>query len=257
MFILATTIPSVIFGCLNAISVSIIPIYTNAELKREIYAKRVLNNIISWVLIFAGVIILVSEFTLPTILSLIFPTLDKYYAAKLIMFTRFTILTVALNPVTQILLSFLRIKNKFSLAAFIELFISLVQILFIIFAGLRDQTLFLAIGYLFSHLVCTFFSVLSTRAIGLKFKLDLDYNANIKDAIVTLIPIFISSVIVQLNALVDKIFASHLTQGAISALGYSNTVKNLIYSLFPTIIITIYYPKISRLIARKEWKRVY
>lgn len=255
IFILSTAIPSVIFGCLNAISVSIVPIYTRAELKGEVYANHVLNNIISWVLILSGMIILVSESILPGIISIMFPTLSEYYMGKLTVFTRFTILTVAFNPITQILLSYLRIKNKFSMAAFIELFISIVQILFIILAGLNKYSLFLAIGYLCSHIVCTIFSVLLTKVIGLKFKLDFNYTNNIQDAILTMIPIFISTIIVQLNALIDKIFASHLTQGAISALGYSNTVKNLIYSLFPTILITIYYPKISRLIAHEKWKK--
>ena len=56
----------------------------------------------------------------------------------------------------------------------------------------------------------------------------------------------------QLNMLADKIMASSLTVGAVSALNYGNKLLNVLNGLLSTSVTTAVYPQVVELLARKE-----
>ncbi len=61
-----------------------------------------------------------------------------------------------------------------------------------------------------------------------------------------IIPVIMSTGVQQINTLVDKILASSLAEGSISALNFANLLNGLAYGLFTTSISTVIYPTLSR-----------
>ena len=249
-YVLATTIPCVIFGCLDAVAVAITPIYMKEKNNSEEKANKLLSNIVSWVCVISILLIILFEVCSKKFISLFLifndstvdiPTLTLYF--------RITLLTIFFNPIAQIYLSYLRCKDKSIAAQIIELAISGFQILFIIIAGKTLNTLLLPIGYAVAHFSCMIFAYIISNN---RLSFDISKKEETKDIVKLIFPTFLGNTIAQINAFIDKLFASSLASGSIAALNYSNIIKNLYYAIFTAPLISIYYPKISEYIAKKQ-----
>ena len=251
IFVLATSVPKVLFGCLDAVAVTIVPIYIK---RKKTYsqenANKAINNIISWTFIVSVMVLFITELLCPRIVNLF--DVGHYENRNLLIFLRITLFTVVFNPMAQIYLSLSRCDGKQIKAQIFELFISGVQIIFIVASGLMLKPILLPLGYLLSILVCYFCSYCNTNN---KFVIDLTRGETLKEAVRLVIPAFWGSTIIQINALIDKIFASTLVAGMVSALNYANIVKNLFYALFTAPMINIYYPRITASISVKDYKQ--
>ena len=64
----------------------------------------------------------------------------------------------------------------------------------------------------------------------------------------------ISFGVIQINAIVDKIIASNLDDGSITALNYGFMIRNLIYGVIAASLITVIYPLIIKHIAQNNQK---
>ncbi|MGM0877127.1 MAG: murein biosynthesis integral membrane protein MurJ [Bacillota bacterium] len=77
-----------------------------------------------------------------------------------------------------------------------------------------------------------------------------------KEFMLLLLPILVSTFFSQLNAVVDRLLASTLQEGSISALMYSFRLRTVIMGIFVTGIITVTFPKISRLTTKVQTKEL-
>jgi len=84
----------------------------------------------------------------------------------------------------------------------------------------------------------------------------LEITQEIKQAFIIVIPIFISSMIIQINTFIDKSFASRLVEGSIAALNYSGILRGFIYTIFTIAIITVIYPMLSQAVAEKNISKI-
>ena len=250
VFVLSTTIPCVIFGCLDAAAVAIIPIYMEKLSKDKKNADKLLNSVISWIVVISLVLIVVFELLSGKIINLfMINNANTVEYNVLLSFFRITLLTIFFNPIAQIYLSYLRCKQKSVTAQIIELLISGVQIIFIVIAGLSTNTIFLPIGYAMAQFSCMIFSYIFSKN---RWFFNLSKGKEMKDVMRLIFPTFLGNTIVQINAFIDKVFASTLRTGSIAALNYSNIIKNLFYAIFTAPMINIYYPKISYNVAIGE-----
>ena len=65
-------------------------------------------------------------------------------------------------------------------------------------------------------------------------------------------PVFISTIINQLNTIIDRSLASGLIEGSASALNYANEVTNIVTQVIILSLTTILYPKLTELYARNS-----
>ena len=70
------------------------------------------------------------------------------------------------------------------------------------------------------------------------------------------LPVFAGSMLLQVNTIVDRMFASGLPVGSISALNYANKVNGMIISIVATGIATVALPALSRAAANKDLGRL-
>lgn len=72
------------------------------------------------------------------------------------------------------------------------------------------------------------------------------WDSRSKEFLVLLFPIIISSAFNQLNAVMDRILASGLEEGAIAALLYAFRLRGIATGLFITPVITLTFPKLAK-----------
>lgn len=65
-------------------------------------------------------------------------------------------------------------------------------------------------------------------------------------------PVVLGTAILQINTLVDRMFASNLPVGSISVLDYSNRLTGLVIGIVITAVATVSLPKFSQLAASNE-----
>lgn len=66
------------------------------------------------------------------------------------------------------------------------------------------------------------------------------------------VPIFLSTFVGQAGYIVDRILATSLRAGSVTALQYSSLINNTVLGLFVTALVTALYPTLSRYIAQED-----
>ncbi len=87
---------------------------------------------------------------------------------------------------------------------------------------------------------------------GLRFRLRIHVNADLKRFGYLLFPFAFSIGVFQLNAVVDKMMASTLSEGSLAALNYAYKVTQLPIALFVGTLVLPLFPLIADSISRKD-----
>ncbi|EMI10452.1 murein biosynthesis integral membrane protein MurJ [Anoxybacillus gonensis] len=96
----------------------------------------------------------------------------------------------------------------------------------------------------------------SLNKLGYSFRVVHFFDVTTKEFMILLMPLLVSTMFSQFNAIVDRLLASTLEEGSISALMYSYKLRTLILGVFVTSIISVTAPKISRLVQQDELDKV-
>lgn len=255
-YLMASSIPGILFGWIASIALSYTPIYTEIkENSGKDKSKEFTNSILSLVLIISAICVFVGTIFSKQIVSLtapgfsgdVFTLTAKYFTVAI-----WTILFVA--PI-QVLTAYLNCNNKFILSNSATLVISSIQLVFIIIAGYLGIELLIygiVVANLLHFVIVCYFAIKE----GLKIKFSIKITDEIKNAFIIVIPIFISSMIDQVNKFIDKSFASGLIEGSIAALNYANILQGFIFSIFTIAITTMIYPMLSQAVAERNTEKV-
>jgi putative peptidoglycan lipid II flippase len=83
------------------------------------------------------------------------------------------------------------------------------------------------------------------------------WGPNSKVFLILLLPVIVSSAFSQLNAVVDRILASQISEGAIASLSYAFRLRGIATGIFITPIITLTFPKLAKFSQNKDHNEVY
>ncbi len=204
---------------------------------------------VSIVCVFLGILFnkQIVGLTAPGFSGNVFKLTSNYFYVSI-----WTILFIA--PI-QILTAYLNCDNKFILSNSATLVISSVQLVFIIVAGFLGIEL-LIYGVIVANTIHFVLVYIFAMKNGLNIKLNLNVTPEVKRAFIIVIPIFISSMVDQVNKFVDKSFASSLVEGSIAALNYANILQGFIFTIFTIAITTMIYPMLSQAVAEKNLDKV-
>lgn len=90
----------------------------------------------------------------------------------------------------------------------------------------------------------------SLRRNGYRFHWDMDLrDPSIRQVGVLITPVVLGTALLQVNTLVDRMFASGLPAGSISVLDYCNKLTGLVVGIVITAVATVALPKFSQLVA--------
>ncbi len=256
VFVAVQNIPAIIFTVFGtAVTTGFIPLYTEIKVKKnkesaDIFANNVFN-----------IFLVLSIFL--TILGIIFSNqLVKLFAggfqgetfilcnqyAKIIMPTCVAIILVYVYN------AYLQIEGFFNQNSLMNVPYNLIQIVFIVLGFYVGNVYILAVGLLLSS--CgqfIYLRILISRRTDFKHQRTLNFHdTNIRQMLILVGPVFISTGVNQLNSIVDRSMASGLVEGSVSALNYSSEVANMVTQVVILSLTTILYPKMTELFARED-----
>lgn len=253
VYVAVQNIPAIIFTLFGtAVTTGFIPLYSEISVKKgKKEADRFANNVFNVFLVLAIIL---------SFLGVIFSEqLVKIFAggfngetfilcnqfAKIIMPTSLAIILVYVYN------AYLQIEGYFNQNSLMNVPYNIVQILFIAIGFYTENVYVLAIGLLTaSYSQFTYLAILVKKKTSFKHQKILKVrDPAIKEMLILVGPVFISTGVNQLNTIVDRALASGLVEGSVSALNYSSEVANIVTQVIILSLTTILYPQMTRLFA--------
>ncbi len=253
-YLISTTIPLVLFSSVAAaISTTYIPVYSELRLdkgKDEAinFTNKLLNIIVlaSTVLAVLGMI-----FTKPivSIIAMGFKGETLELAVKL---TRITFPMIVFIGASHVFTGFLQSNNEFVIPALTGIPYNIIIIIMLLLSDLVGiyGLVYGTVAGIAMHVVIQIPGLKKkdyryTRMLSLK-------DPYVKKVAFLALPVVMGMAVQQLNALVDRMLASGLPEGSISALNFANRLNAFVYGVFSSSISVVVYPLLSKLNAEND-----
>ncbi len=251
-FLIAFIIPGVFAGMVaSALTVAFIPVFTEYRLKQgEEDAWRIASTLIN---VSVGVLILGVIFTLvtaPVIVRLLGPGLAEETREMAIHLAKVMSPAIIFMGLIGLSTAILNSYKHFTFPAFAGLLYNIGIIGGALFLGGRFGITGLAIGVVIGalgHLLVQ--SIILVKKKGY-YTPSLNLNhPGVKKIAWLFLPFLVGSAAGQLNLMVDRILASGLVEGSISALNFGTHVMELPLGIFGVAIGVAVYPTLSQQVA--------
>lgn len=236
----------------GAITVAFIPVFTEYRIKEgEVEAWRFASSVINIILIILVIGSIISSLGASILVPVIAPGLadqTKEIAIHLMKIMSPLVISSGLIGLTTAIINS---YQHFVLPAFAGLLYNICIISSVLLLANRFGITGLALGTVIGSL----FHLLAQSTVFIKEKryyvpsIDLNHPG-VKKTVQLIVPFLIGSAAGQLNLMVDRILASGLTEGSISALNFSSRVMNLPLGIFGAAVGTAIFPTLSQQIAR-------
>ena len=250
---MAQNIPNILLGgIVSAVAISYMPILsskveTTGRKEGDLYTSRLLNALI---LLICGAIVLGALLAKPLV-SIFAPGYEGTQAALTAWYLRFAFFSVLFTAFVYIFEAYLQYRGIFFPQIVLGYVQSIAVIAFVVLSSKTDYHLLIfgiVAGFALRGLGCW---VIAGRK-GYRYTPDFHMGDAVKEAILLALPIFIGGSVAQINTFVDRMLASNLQQGSVSALTYGNEIINAIVMLTVTILVTIIYPKLNQAFAQGD-----
>lgn len=253
-YIISITITSVLFSLIiMGISTAYIPMFKKIEHENgEQQATFFTNNLLNIVLIVTTIVILIGLFFAHSLVKLFAFGFDGETKKTAVIFTRIALVGIYFTSLTQLFTSYLQLKGKFTIPAMIGLPFNMI-IIVAIFISAQWNIVVLAIGSVLAAFIQLLFLIPSLCKVNYRYVPVVQFtDKNIKKMVTIVFPIMIGISIDQINLMIDKTIASTLTEGGISALMYSSRLNDFVQGIFVLSFVTVMFPVISNMAARKH-----
>lgn len=253
-YVVALAIPTLLTGLIsNPVCTAFLPVFASYVAQDDHEgASRIASSVTT---LSVGTFLLVGIASIPFA-----PALVRIYAPgfsgsvfdSAVSLTRLFFPGFALPLLAGLFKSMLNTYKQFSIPGVAPL----VQNLFIVVLvtllaptfGIRGLAIATIVGYL-AH-VCVQWP--SIRKLELDYGLSLEINKGTKQVMNLALPLTVGGLATQLYTLVDKNLASRLPSGSIAVLNWADRMRSLPTELFVAAVITVIYPSLSEMWARKD-----
>lgn len=190
----------------------------------------------------------------PYIIKLISPGLSDQTQELAVILARIMIVSSIFMALNSILSAIAFSLNKF-LSASLESFVTNIVTITMVLLwskqyGIHILAISVVVGFFIQFLI-----QLKINFHHVKHYLRISFNIKHRDFIESIqhmLPLTVGLVSAWLMGMVDKIFASYLQEGSISALSYAETISWLPVEIFATAIMTTFFPQLSRQYANRN-----
>ncbi len=256
-YVMAQSIPSILLaGLISAAAISYMPIFsriTESEGLHEgnLFTSRLLNAML---MITAVAAALGAIFARPLV-SIFAGGYDETTASLTAWYLRPAFVVAVFNVLVYIFEAFLQYKEVFFPQIILGYLQNISVITFVVIAAHTDYHLLILgtlVGWTARGLGCLW----TARRRGYSYSADFKFGPAVREAVTLALPIFIGGSVNQINTFVDRVLASDLRSGSVSALNYGNTIINAIVMLTVSILVTIVYPKLNKAFSSGDRERV-
>jgi len=234
-FFAAFTIPDVLNNIvLGAFSAVFIPIYIQYRVRDKKEADVISSSIINIIMLVLAVLNLAILAASPLIVKIFFGGFSPDTAALCVKILKILSFTVFFSGLSGILLSLLNAHEYFFLPAISNVFRPLLTIVFVLLLSYHFGVSVLGLGLLAGILFQIAFLIPALKSAGFKHSrlIDLKHPA-VRETFSSASIFLIAMGVSHLNIIIDRIMASYLHAGSISALNYADRIVQV-----PTIILS-------------------
>ncbi len=251
----ACILPTVMFTVFaSGFSNSYIPVL--ARLQNEDDRKKLFSNAICVLGICAIVLSFICYFFSTSIVSVIAPGFYGEVASLTASFIEIIIFYLPFYTIFSIFCAKSSADEDFFFVSFCNNIIVNLVILFSVAIADQAHSTVLAYGYVVSMVAATIFLGVRLKKRGQKFSWCFQPRDSTFQMLAGLaIPMGLSSLGNQVNAVVDKMFSSTLGEGATSVLVYADHLQLVPYSLVVSVLISVCNPRINKFFAEGNKER--
>lgn len=207
--------------------------------------------------IFMSLVSLLGILFAPQLITILAPGFDPGKAALTILLTRVMYPFILLVSLAALVMGMLNAKNIFTAPALASSFFNLGSIAGGVLFGwwldphFGERALMgLALGTLLGGLLQLGVQLPSLYKAGFRLVLDFRWHdPGVKQVLMLMLPAVIAASAVQINVMVNSIFASYLGDGPVSWLSYAFRLMQLPLGVFGVAIATVTLPLVSRIAA--------
>lgn len=247
---MAVSIPTIMLGIVLFSYQAFTKGYYLAEKKNR--ANKYTNSFINFILIIELIILILLILFKTKILKIFAPGFDLEQIKYTYHLIYPIIIGTSFLSIANILAEYLRCKNIYILPQVAYLIINIVEIV-AIFIAFSKSFMWLSYGFLIANFLYFFMVIFIAYKNDFRYeiyisKIDINNFKNI------LFPVFLSSIIVDLSLMVDKIFASLYDTGTVSTLNYAANIQT-VFLIIAAGFLTVLYPKIAKDVADEDYKK--
>ncbi len=188
----------------------------------------------------------------PLLVGAIVPGLPFQTRELAVCFTRLLVAGIPLLAISGLLSSLLNVHNNFSVQAAQGIPLNMAVMGFIFFSGAGVVTGLVA-GTLAGYLAQVLVTLQALKKRQVRIFTRVDYREpGLTRVGRLLLPVMAGGVVTQLNPVINRILASRLPEGTISALSYADRIIQMPLGVLVTAIIVVSYPAMSRAFTRER-----
>lgn len=255
VYFLASVLPILLYASFGlAVQSGLMPLYMEKRTENEKDASEFMSTMYTFFFLFGIVVVIFTVVIMPYVASLIAPGFsqeEQDLVSKLGMIMAPSFLFYLLSGFSE---GVLQSHKRFALPAGQALANNLVMItlMFLLAKPLGVYGLSIAMvgGVAFQYIIQH--HKVKSYNIGFRFQFNREHWKTIKTIFISLLPVIIAAVMVQLNQLVDRMVGSTLETGSVSAVNYANRLMFLPLSIIIMAVVNVFYPYIVEKVKTTE-----
>lgn len=243
-YIVASTIPWMIFGTVSTAVIST-TILTNNRFEER---KAVNESLFLFLSVISFFITLILYLINPYLLKVLAPGFSDSNLQSAISMANIMLPMIIFLTYSGFITGILNFRQKFLLPSLIGLPYNIIIIVLIIMFSETLGIYALAIGTLLGTVLQVFFQLPGLRLLNLRkvFKIKIEKDVLVY-FFVSISPIILGSLVTSINVIVDRILASNLNEGTMSALNFANRTSNLSVQLIAATLANVLLPSLGKL----------
>ncbi|HHU70139.1 MAG TPA: murein biosynthesis integral membrane protein MurJ [Thermoanaerobacterales bacterium] len=248
-YLVSLSIPSIVFGsAFAALSTTFIPMFVELTVQKgKDEAYKFTNNLINILFVFMIVIVLLGILFAPQLVRIVAFGFEGEVYNLAVELTRLAFPMIIFIALAYIFTGILHAQNEFTIPAAIGFPYNASILIFLFFLSQKFTIHGLVIATVIGAFLQAAIQYPSVKRNGFKYKFifDLKDETIIKLGMLV-IPVILGMSVQQLNSLVDKMLASGLAEGSISALNFANRLNGFVYGVFTHNTAVVLYPILSK-----------
>lgn len=252
-FLMSESSAVIILGWLASFAVVFTPIYQDIRGKAgNRKADNYMSSLLLLVITLGMISTIVSVCFKEVIIKLCAPGFNEQNLQLTGQFFTVVVWNQILAGITGVLYACLNCINKRVLSNLSFVILGVVQLLGVVVARFYRNSNVLGWGLLASYVAQMFFLCLICKREGCVFFFKNYDKENVAVSIRQIIPVFISTMIADINVFFDRMFASMLEEGIVSVLHYASRIRILFSYVFSQLLITFFYPDLAEILTTKS-----
>lgn len=242
-YVTATSILSLVsVASLASLVVAYIPIISGKDEDTQTYITNNFMTVLSGLTLLLSVLAL---FFTREIVVLFASGFSDETVRQTQLVLRITLPLLFFNVILNITVAYLQYKGSFWYQGASAVLTDGIVVVSVLLS--RRELVVLAAGYTLSIVLPALLGLCLARRRGLRVRPECSVkNRYLRELLVLSIPIFISQIMIQLNIIIDKNFASRLGTGIVTNLNYAHRISDVLVGTIVPSVATVLYPRMSR-----------